>query len=125
MNCGYQTNRFERAICAADCSTWCGNRMNMGPASRCKIERSVELRQEEMSLAFAGSATTSCPEKLFGSYMQFSVRSYNLKEGRERAGHVGVRAPNEHCLYFGKLGVQFMHRDPAVPPSRGNYTFGQ
>src|SRR6266853_3870452 len=62
---------------------------------------------------------------LFGGYMQFSVRSYNLKEGRERTGHVGVRAPNEHSLHFSKLGGQFMHRDLAVPPSRGNDTLWQ
>src|SRR5882762_5619160 len=62
---------------------------------------------------------------LFGGYMQFRVRSYNLKEGRERTGHVSVRAPNEHSLHFGKLGVQFMHRDPAVLPSRGDYALGQ
>src|SRR5216684_7366746 len=57
--------------------------------------------------------------------MQFSIRSYNLKEGRERTGHVGVRAPNEHSLHFSKLGGQFMHRDLAVPPSRGNDTLWQ
>src|SRR5258706_306359 len=62
---------------------------------------------------------------LFGGYMQFGVRSYNLKEGRERTGHVGVRAPNEHRLHFGKLGLQFMHRDLAVPRRRGDYTLGQ
>src|SRR5258705_13316011 len=57
--------------------------------------------------------------------MQFSVRSHNPEEGQERAGHIGVRAPNEHSLHFGKLGVQFMHRDLAVSPSRGDYTLGQ
>src|SRR5258706_9897806 len=63
---------------------------------------------------------------LFGGYMQFSSRpQYNLKEGRERTGHVAVRAPNEHSLHFGKLGVQFMHRDLAVQPSRGDYTLGE
>ena len=64
--------------------------------------------------------------RLFGGYMQFSVRpQYNLKEGRERTGHVGVRASNEHRLHFGKLGLQLMHRDVAVPPSRGDYTLGE
>src|SRR5882762_11517449 len=63
--------------------------------------------------------------RLFGSYIQFSVRSYNLKEGQERTGNVGVRAPNEHRLHFGKFGRQFMHRDPAIPPRCGNYTLGQ
>src|SRR6267142_569800 len=63
--------------------------------------------------------------RLFCGYTQFGVRSYNLKEGRERTGHVGVRAPNEHSLHFGKLGVQFMHRNPAVLPSRGDYTLWQ
>src|SRR5712675_2823877 len=63
--------------------------------------------------------------RLFGSYMQFSVRSYNLKEGQERTGNVGVRAPNEHSLYFGKFRGQFMHRDLAVPPSRCDYTLRQ
>src|SRR5882672_6808067 len=63
--------------------------------------------------------------RLFGGYMQFVFRSYNLKEGRERTGNVGVRAPNEHSLHFGKLGLQFMHRDLAVPPRRSDYTLGQ
>src|SRR6266404_1645884 len=63
--------------------------------------------------------------KLFGGYMQFGFRSYKLKEGRERTGHVGVRAPNEHSLHFGKFGGQFVHRALAVPPSSGNYTLGQ
>src|ERR1700675_3005843 len=57
--------------------------------------------------------------------MQFIVRPYNLKEGRERAGHVGVRAPNEHSLHLSKLWGQLMHRDLAVPPSRGDDTLGQ
>jgi hypothetical protein len=57
--------------------------------------------------------------------MQFSGRSYSLKEGQERTGHVSVRAPNEHSLHFSKFGVQFMRRDPAVPPRRGDYTLGQ
>src|SRR6266446_5871522 len=61
---------------------------------------------------------------LFRGYTQFSVRPCNPKEGQERAGHVGVRAPNEHSLHFGKLGGQFVHRDLAVPPSRRDYTFG-
>src|SRR5882757_3860539 len=63
--------------------------------------------------------------RLFGGYMQFSVRPYNLKEGQERTGDVGVRAPNEHSLYFGKFRGQFMHRDLAVPPSRCDDTLGQ
>src|SRR5258705_3395839 len=57
--------------------------------------------------------------------MQFSVWSHNLKEGRERTRHIAVSAPNEHRLHFGKLGVQFMHRDLAVSPSRGHDTLGQ
>jgi hypothetical protein len=61
----------------------------------------------------------------FGGYTQFSVLSYNLKEDQERTRHIAVRAPNKHSLHFGKLGVQFMHRDLAVPPSRGGYTLGQ
>jgi len=63
--------------------------------------------------------------RLFGGYVQFRVRSHDLKEGQERTRHIGVRPPNEHSLYFGKLGVQFMHRDLAVSPSRGDYTLGQ
>src|SRR5258707_15540082 len=57
--------------------------------------------------------------------MQFSIRWYNLKEGREGTGQVGVRAPNEHSRPFSKLGGQFMHGDLAVPPSRGNDTLWQ
>jgi hypothetical protein len=60
---------------------------------------------------------------LFGGYMQFSVRSYNPEEGQERTGHVTIRAPNEHRLHFGKLRVQFVHRDLAVSPSRGHDAF--
>src|SRR5260221_12738978 len=132
--------------------------------------RSRSSDRRKRSLAFVGSAATSCPDPNlargltrsvsaphfynsrgrvlvserhrdiarrpnpvapctvsdgFGCYMQFSGRSYNLKEGRERTGHVAVRAPNEHTLQLGKLGVQFMHRDLAVPPSRGDDTLGQ
>src|SRR5260370_35241826 len=57
--------------------------------------------------------------------MQFGVRSYKLKEGRERAGHVGIRTPNKHSFHLGKLGVQLMHRDLAAPPSRSDYTLGE
>jgi len=53
----------------------------------------------------------------------FSIRSYNLKEGRERTGHVGVRAPNETVCTSANRG-QFMHRDLGRPPSRGNDTLG-
>ena len=57
--------------------------------------------------------------------MQFRVWSHNLQESRESTRHVAVRAPNEHSLHFGKLRVQFMHRDLAVPPSCGDHTLGQ
>jgi len=44
--------------------------------------------------------------------------------GRERTGHVGVRAPNEHSLHFSKLGGQFMHRDLAVRQAAATIPFG-
>jgi hypothetical protein len=50
INCDHQTNRFERAICAADCSAYSGNRLIVEPASRDEIERSVVVREPTPSI---------------------------------------------------------------------------
>src|ERR1700730_19437420 len=101
--------------------------MTLDPTSRGEIARRAVSREPIPSLPTIGRSIIVATQgaavhrirrrrRLFGGHVQFSVRSYNLKEGRERTGHVGVRAPDEHGLYFGKFGGQFMHRDLAVPP---------
>jgi hypothetical protein len=55
--------------------------------------------------------------------MQFRVPSHNRRKAQRRP-HVAVCAPNEYSLHFGP-GVQFMHRDLAVPPSCGDNNLGQ
>ena len=57
--------------------------------------------------------------------MQFGTWSYNLKEGRERTGHVGVRPTNEHSLHVSKLGLKLMHGNLTVSPSLDDYPLGQ
>jgi len=54
INCDQQTNRFERAICAADCSAYVGNRLIREPTSRDEIERSVVIREPTPSILAIG-----------------------------------------------------------------------
>jgi hypothetical protein len=56
INCDHQTNRFERAICAADRSTWRGNRMIMAPTSRDEIERSLVIQEPTPSILAIGQS---------------------------------------------------------------------
>src|SRR6266478_660267 len=56
INCDHQTNRFERAICAADCSTGRGNRMIMRPTSPDKIGRSVVMQEPIPSIQAIGQS---------------------------------------------------------------------
>jgi len=57
VNCDQQTNRFERAICAVDCSALHGNCLIMGPTSRGKIERRVVVQEPTPSIPAIGQST--------------------------------------------------------------------
>jgi len=63
INCDHQTNRFERAICAADCSMQRGNRMIMEPTSCNKIERSLVTREPTPSILAIGQSTIVAPRR--------------------------------------------------------------
>jgi hypothetical protein len=54
INCDHQMNRFEKAICAADCSAWCVNRMIVEPTSRDEIERGAATREPTPSILAIG-----------------------------------------------------------------------
>jgi hypothetical protein len=53
-NCDHQTNSFEKAICAADCSIYVENRLIMETTSSDRIERSAVAREPTPSIMAMG-----------------------------------------------------------------------
>jgi len=56
VNSDQQTNRFERAICDADCSPYVANGPTMEPTSRDEIERSVVTQEPIPSILGIGQS---------------------------------------------------------------------